>query len=112
MNICFLGRPCFDVWRSLIAKKMHEKTENNQFVFIPTNQKETKYIQGQIKDSIICESTSFIQYPSREEAIDYLAKYFHFLREGNVLADDPITLDDKNITKITNVLIEKVKALK
>lgn len=47
--------------------------------------------------------------PTREEVIHYLAKYFHFLYEGNAYVTDPSALSEENMEKLAVALINEMK---
>lgn len=61
MNICFLARPSYDRFSTLIYKNMKLRYDSSlKGVFITSNSSESNYVEKQVADGICCEMSKFI----------------------------------------------------
>lgn len=80
MKICFLARPSFDRYSVAILKKLRSKYDNKiEGCFITSNAKESCYIEQNINDVTICETSKFIKENwesfSKDKLIELEKKY-------------------------------------
>lgn len=80
MKICFLARPSYDRYSVAILKKLREKYDNNiKGYFITSNGKETKYVNENINNVTIYETSKFLRENwnifTEENLIGYEKKY-------------------------------------
>lgn len=80
MKICFLARPSYDRYSVAILKTLRSKYDKSiEGFFITTNVSETKYIEQNIKNVTVCETSKYLQENwtrfTKEKLIEYEAKY-------------------------------------
>lgn len=73
MNICFLARPSFDWFSVEILKNLRERyDENLGGFFVTSDSKETKFINDNIDNKTICETSSFLRTHWNELTLEKL----------------------------------------
>lgn len=80
MKICFLARPSFDRFSVAILKKLREKyDENIEGSFITSNESESKYVEQNINNVSIYETSKYLRENweifNKDKLIEYEKKY-------------------------------------
>lgn len=80
MKICFLARPSFDRYSVAILKNLRSKyDESIEGYFITSNESETKYIEQNIENVTICETSKYLRENwetfTKEKLIEFESKY-------------------------------------
>lgn len=74
MNICFLGRHCYDKFSVALANSLNEKIEGNNFYFITDIEKETRYINENVKGATVFELPQYVKKYWSEGTVEKLSE--------------------------------------